>query len=124
MVERVEDARERLRVCIDAGVPRGPGDLLARLLVEYGPRSLRDPHAAALESSLVERQVAIYQGVLVLGRAQRHFEFEESARVLAGNFVALEGGYRIDVLTGRRRRTDVVGVLWSYAQKSVGGLAA
>ena len=114
--EQHPDARDRLRSCIDSGVATGPDDLLPRLLFEYCPRTLRDPRAAALESVLVERQVAVYYGVLVLGRAQGHFTLLEVPRVLAANFVALEDGYQMDILAGRRPRTEVVSALEGYAR--------
>ncbi|MCU1642546.1 MAG: Transcriptional regulator, TetR family [Nocardia sp.] len=118
--ERFPDARERLRSCIESGVADGPDDLLPRLLFEYSPRSLRDPQAAALEATLVERQVAVYYGVLVLGREQGHFTCAESLRILARNFVALEDGYQMDILTRRRPRVEVIDALRSYAETVTG----
>jgi hypothetical protein len=41
---------------------------LTRLLVEYWPRCLRDPRAAALDSALTEHQITVYYGVLMLGQ--------------------------------------------------------
>ena len=120
VVEQLPDARDRLRECIDAGVASGPDDTIPRLLFEYCPRSLRDPRAAALDSTLTERQVAVYYGVLVLGRAQGHFTLTDPPRLLACNFLALEDGYQMDVLSGRRTRAEVVGLLRGYARTVTG----
>ncbi|HEX2316144.1 MAG TPA: TetR family transcriptional regulator [Thermomonospora sp.] len=118
--ERHADARDRLRACIAAGVATGPRDRLPRLLFEYWPRTLRDPKAAALDSALTERQIAVYQGVLILGQSQGHFALADPARLVAANFVALEDGYQMDVLAGRRSRQEVIAALLSYARAATG----
>ncbi|WP_455359023.1 TetR/AcrR family transcriptional regulator [Streptomyces sp. SYSU K21746] len=118
--ERHADARERLSTCIASGVAVGPQDRLPRLLFEYWPRTLRDPKAAALDSALTERQISVYQGILVLGESQGHFTLADSARMVASNFVALEDGYQMDVLAGRRSRLEVITALHSYARAVTG----
>lgn len=120
VTERFDDARDRLRSCIDSGVATGPGDQLPRLLFEYWPRSLRDPQAAALDSTLTERQVAVYTSILSLGEAQGHFELIDAPRRMAANFVALEDGYQMEVLAGRKPRAEVVSALVGYARASTG----
>ncbi|MER7948643.1 TetR family transcriptional regulator [Streptomyces sp. NPDC096079] len=116
------DARARLRSCIASGVASGPQDRLPRLLFEYWPRTLRDPKAAALDSVLTERQIGVYQGILVLGEAQGHFTLSDPARLLAANFVAMEDGYQMDVLAGRRSPREVIAALHSYARAATGHL--
>ncbi|MFI7006308.1 TetR/AcrR family transcriptional regulator [Streptomyces sp. NPDC050145] len=118
--ERHEDARERLRTCIASGVADGPDDRLPRLLFEYWPRTLRDPKAAALDSALSERQVAVYQAVLVLGAAQGHFTLTDPPRLVAANLLAMEDGYQMDVLSGRRTHAEVVQALYAYARATTG----
>ncbi|MEV5612757.1 TetR/AcrR family transcriptional regulator [Streptomyces sp. NPDC052225] len=118
--ERFSDAPGRLRACIEHGVAQGPDDALTRLLFEYWPRCLRDPKAAALDSSLTERQIAVYSGVLVLGQAQGHFTLQDPPRLLAANFVAMEDGYQMEVLAGRRSRAEVIRALRSYARAVTG----
>ena len=118
--ERLPDARDRLLGCIDAGVATGPEDTIPRLLFEYCPRSLRDPRVAALDATLTERQVAVYYGVLLLGQAQGHFELTAPPRELASNFVALEDGYQMDVLSGRRHRGEVLRLLHGFAATVTG----
>ncbi|WP_407547986.1 TetR family transcriptional regulator [Streptomyces sp. Pv4-95] len=118
--ERHTDARERLRSCIASGVADGPHDQLPRLLFEYWPRTLRDPKAAALDSALTERQIGVYQGILVLGEAQGHFALTDTPRMIASNFVAMEDGYQMDVLAGRRTRREVITALHSYGRAAAG----
>ncbi len=65
VAEKFSDARDRLRASIDHGVASGPDDELVRLLFEFWPRSLRDPKAAVLDSSLQEHQIAVYGAIFV-----------------------------------------------------------
>ncbi|MGW8353691.1 TetR/AcrR family transcriptional regulator [Streptomyces wedmorensis] len=114
------DARLKLRACIDKGVATGPDDSLTRLLFEYWPRCLRDARAAALDSALTERQIAVYAEILVLGQAQGHFALQDPPRLIAASFVAMEDGYQMDVLAGRRTRTEVIAALSAYARAVTG----
>ena len=114
------DARDQLRACIEIGVASGPDDALTRLLFEYWPRCLRDARAAGLDSALTERQIAVYTGVLVLGKAQGHFVLQDPPRLLAANLVAMEDGYQMEVLAGRRTRGEVIVALSSYARAVTG----
>lgn len=117
---RFTDARDQLGACIDKGVASGPDDVLTRLLFEYWPRCLRDAKAAALDSALTERQIAVYSGILVLGQAQGHFTLQDPPRLLAASFVAMEDGYQMEVLAGRRSRAEVVTALHAYARAVTG----
>ncbi|OPX07774.1 TetR/AcrR family transcriptional regulator [Mycobacterium sp. AT1] len=120
VAERFPDARDRLRASIDHGVATGPDDELVRLLFEFWPRSLRDPKAAALDSSLSERQIAVYSAIFTLGETQGHFILSDPPRMLAGNVVAMEDGYQMEVLSGRRSRDEVKLCLYSYARAVTG----
>lgn len=118
--DQFPDARDQLRACIEIGVASGPDDALTRLLFEYWPRCLRDAKAAALDSALTERQIAVYAGVLVLGKAQGHFALQDSPRLLAANLVAMEDGYQMEVLAGRRTRGEVIAALSSHVHAVTG----
>jgi len=120
VAEQFGDARDRLRASIDHGVASGPDDELVRLLFEFWPRSLRDPKAAVLDSALTERQIAVYSAIFVLGESQGHFVLTDSPRLLAGNVVAMEDGYQMEVLSGRRSRDEVRTRLHSYARAVTG----
>ncbi|MFJ2738890.1 TetR/AcrR family transcriptional regulator [Streptomyces sp. NPDC087440] len=119
-VEPLTDAADRLRTCIDSGVASGRDDVLPRLLFEFWPRSLRDPRAAAMDSSLAERQVTVYYATLVLGQAQGVFTLTDPPRMLATSFVALEDGYQMEILAGRRTRDEVVAALHAFAAAVTG----
>ncbi|WP_405913253.1 TetR/AcrR family transcriptional regulator [Streptomyces sp. NBC_00963] len=118
--DRFTDAREKLRSCIGNGVASGPDDALTRLLYEYWPRCLRDARAAALDSALTERQISVYAGILVLGQAQGHFALQDPPRLVAANFVAMEDGYQMEVLAGRRTRAEVITALHAHARAVTG----
>ena len=120
VAEQFPDARDRLRASIDHGVASGPDDELVRLLFEFWPRSLRDPKAAVLDASLQERQIAVYSAIFVLGTAQGHFTLTDPPRLLAGNIVAMEDGYQMEILSGRRTRDEVKACLHSYARAVTG----
>ncbi|WP_231608011.1 TetR/AcrR family transcriptional regulator [Streptacidiphilus albus] len=118
--DRFTEAPDKLRACIDHGVASGPDDALTRLLFEYWPRCLRDAKAAALDSALTERQIAVYSAILVLGQAQGHFVLQDPHRLLAASFVAMEDGYQMEVLAGRRTRGEVITALHAYARAVTG----
>jgi AcrR family transcriptional regulator len=119
-VEAHPDARDRLRACIEKGVATGPDDTLTRLLFEYWPRCLRDVKAATLDSSLTERQIAIYYGILLLGQAQGHFTLQDPPLQLAATFLALEDGFQMEVLAGRRSRAQVIAAMHAYVRAVTG----
>ena len=114
------DARDQLRTCIDAGVAGGGDDTLVRMLLELIPRSLRDPQVAAMDAVFYERQVAVYQSILGLGRTQGHFTLTDPPRDLAGSFVAMEDGYQLEVVGGRRTHDQVVRLIRRYANAVTG----
>jgi len=114
------DARAQLRACIDVGAATGPDDVLVRLLFELVPRSLRDPQVSAMDDVLYERQEAVYQEVLALGAEQGHFRLVDPVVELAGTFVAVEDGYQLEVLGGRRTRDQVIGRIRAYARAVTG----
>ncbi|SEM03133.1 TetR/AcrR family transcriptional regulator [Streptacidiphilus jiangxiensis] len=118
--DQFPDARDKLTACIDKGVASGPEDALTLLLFEYWPRSLRDARVAALDSALTERQVAVYASILVLGQAQGHFVLPDPPRQLAASFVALEDGYQMEILAGRRSRAEVLRAIHAFARAVTG----
>jgi hypothetical protein len=73
-----------------------------------------------LDSSLQERQIAVYSAIFVLGETQGHFTLTDAPRLLAGNIVAMEDGYQMEILSGRRTRDEVKGCLHSYARAVTG----
>jgi hypothetical protein len=62
----------------------------------------------------------VYYATLVLGEAQGYFVFAEPAGRLAAGFVAMEDGFQMEVLAGRRTRTEVIAMLHAYARMATG----
>jgi hypothetical protein len=62
----------------------------------------------------------VYYGILGLGREQGHFVLSDPPRMIAATFVAIEDGYQMDVLAGRRGRDEVLVALHSYARLATG----
>ncbi len=62
----------------------------------------------------------MYAAVLTLGQAQGHFTLEDPPRLLAASFVAMEDGYQMELLAGRRTRTEVLTALHAYARAVTG----
>ncbi|MFD3545162.1 hypothetical protein ACFWUW_05995 [Streptomyces sp. NPDC058655] len=85
----------------------------ARFPPQAGLRGERD-------SALTERQIPVHAGILVLGQAQGHFVLQAPPRLLAASFVAMEDGYQMEVLAGRRTRGEVIAALWAYARAVTG----
>jgi len=68
-----------------------------------------------LDSALTERQITVNYGILMLGQAQGHFVLSDPPRMIAATFVAMEDGCEIEVLAGRRGRSEVLTAQHSYA---------
>ena len=101
---------------MELGVASGPDEALTRLLVEYWPRCLPDPRAAALDSALTEHQITVYYRRSHARPAQGHFVLSDPPRMIAATFVAMEDGYQMEVLARRRGRSEVLTALHSYAR--------
>jgi AcrR family transcriptional regulator len=117
-VDAVDDPRDQLRAAISCGLPTGPDDELVRLLYELDGQAIRDRSYGAASRAYFDRQVAIYQPVLLAGQVRRAFRLAAPARDIARNLVALEDGYGYYVVvpgTGFDRATAEALVL-SYAE--------
>jgi len=90
------------------------------MLFEVYPRAIRDPGLAGLDAILTERQIAVYHSTLTLGREQGRFELADSPRALASTFLAIEDGYQMEVLAGRRTHDEVVDLIGRYARTVTG----
>jgi DNA-binding transcriptional regulator YbjK len=118
--EQHADAGDQLSSLIEAGVATGPDDDLVGMLFEVYPRAIRDPGLAGLDAILTERQIAVYHSTLTLGREQGRFELADSPRALASTFLAIEDGYQMEVLAGRRTHDEVVDLIGRYARTVTG----
>jgi AcrR family transcriptional regulator len=118
-VARALNPREKLRECIHSGVPRpGSSEEASRILYELMPVVLRNEAAAAQYTSFVNRQAALYEVILEEGRASGDFSLLTPAKEVARNFVALEDGYGINVLTGAMTADEVEETLVLYARSA------
>jgi AcrR family transcriptional regulator len=111
----------RLRACIASGVPRpDDGAAASRLLYELMPVVVRNPRGAELYADLFTRQANLYAGVLEQGRADGSLRLSGAADALGRDFVALEDGYGILVLTGALSAAEVERRLLGYARVAAG----
>ncbi|WP_433826073.1 TetR/AcrR family transcriptional regulator [Actinoplanes sp. CA-015351] len=96
-IDAVDDPAARLVVTVRSGLPAGSDDVDVRLLCELGGAAGRNRVYAALLTTLYDRQVSMYQGILESGATQGVFTLADSATTIGRNLVALEDayGYRI-----------------------------
>lgn len=92
-VEAITDPREQLVAAVRGGLPVGADDELVKLLYEFDGQGMRRRGYGTLSRAYFDRQVAIYQSILVAGEAGGLFQLTAPARTIARNIVALEDGY-------------------------------
>jgi AcrR family transcriptional regulator len=119
-VAALEDPGARLALAIHLGVPESPDDSEIRILYELESVAFRDAACAALMSAYVERQVAMYAGILEAGAATGAFRLAGDARTVARNIVALEDGQGLYVLMDRDAPEDVERRILAYAAAATG----
>ena len=96
----VPEAPEKLRIMVDSGLPTSRDDSMVVALYEIGLYKRADPVHALLSRGLFDRQVAVYHGVLELGRSQGHFRIDGPVMDVAQNLVALEDAYGMHIVSG------------------------
>lgn len=89
----ISDPAARLIQTIRTGVPEGPEDPDVRLLCALGGEAARNNLYALLLTSLFDRQVSMYQGILDMGEATGEFVLRQESLSIARNLVALEDAY-------------------------------
>lgn len=96
-ISGLSDPVEKLVTTIALGVPRTADDEEVRLLCSLGGEAARNTIYALLLTSLYDRQVGMFQGILDLGVGSGDFRLTQESQVIARNLVALEDayGYRI-----------------------------
>ncbi|MFB6550767.1 MULTISPECIES: TetR/AcrR family transcriptional regulator [unclassified Streptomyces] len=111
-----DDPRRRLTAVLRSGLPTGPDDELCCLLYEFSPQARRRPGDALLRKQLYERQVALYQRILVDGAERGAFTLRSPAGQVAANLVALEDAYGYHVIAQTSmRRDDAEQHIFGYA---------
>ncbi|RGE18973.1 TetR/AcrR family transcriptional regulator [Leucobacter sp. wl10] len=106
LIEGVRDPAERLRMLLDAGIPRRISDEL-RVVYEVSSVIRDRPQFRAGLVQLTERQLALYRTVIEVGIALGSFAPRMSVDMIADNLVALEDAYGLYMLdpadNGRER---------------------
>jgi hypothetical protein len=87
---------------IAAGLPSSADDATVVALYEIDLYKRGDPTHALLGGALFDRQVALYLGIIELGKSQGHFELREPALDIAQNLVALEDAYGMHIILRNR----------------------
>jgi AcrR family transcriptional regulator len=119
-VAALDDPAGRLALAIHLGVPESPDDSEIRILYELESVAFRDAACAALMAAYVERQVAMYTGILEAGAATGAFRLAGDARTVARNIVALEDGQGLYVLMDRDDPAAVERRILAYAAAATG----
>ena len=91
--DAIDDPREQLRVMVEGGVPQDSADPTLRALYELHAAALRDESHAALLTTLWQREVSLYEAILLRGAEAGVFDLTESARVIAETATALEDAF-------------------------------
>ena len=99
----VDDCAEKLVLTVRSGLPEDSDDTSVRLLCELGGAAGRHHVYAALLTALYDRQVAMYQSILVAGAAQGVFTLTQDSLTIARNLVALEDAYGYRIIAGHPR---------------------
>jgi hypothetical protein len=122
IVTELDDGRDKLTALIESGLPGSADDQLVVSLYELDVHKRASQVHAALITGLYDRQVALYVGVLEVGRAQGHFVLASNVLDIAQNLVALEDAYGLHIVTGNRslppRRAREL--ILSYARTATG----
>src|SRR5262249_445347 len=107
---------------IRSGLPAGADDPDVRLLCELGGAAGRSRVYAALLTTLFDRQVSMYQGILEMGSARGDFRLAADSQAIAPNLLALEGGdgYRIVARHPTLRTAEAIELILSYARQVTG----
>jgi AcrR family transcriptional regulator len=100
LLAAIPDAREKLRVMLDTGLPAGPDDDLVVALYDLSTLFRRGSAHRVLVKSLFDQQVGLYCQALEVGVAQGHFVLTGPMLQLATTAVALEDALGLHIVTG------------------------
>ncbi|MGH3523238.1 MAG: TetR/AcrR family transcriptional regulator [Mycobacterium sp.] len=101
----ITDARRKLALMVDLGLPRPPDEPLLLALYQVGVAKARDPQHAEMITRLCGEQRRLYQRVLDDGVAAGDFHPLLSTHHIAENLIALEDGYGLGLCTGKQDYT-------------------
>ncbi|GAS90619.1 MULTISPECIES: TetR/AcrR family transcriptional regulator [Mycobacteriaceae] len=101
-VTELSDARLKLSAMTGSGIPWSSDDALVTALYRLDSYlAFRKTHSALI-TSLYDKQVALYLGILETGQAQGHFALRGNPLDIAQNLVALEDAYGLHIVTDNR----------------------
>jgi AcrR family transcriptional regulator len=103
--EAETDPVEQLLVAVRRGVPDEHDEATMRVIYELHVASSRDATHAALLTTLWEREVSLYEGILRRGVESGSFTVQADSHEVAETVVALEDAFDLH-LTGRNAALD------------------
>ena len=117
-----DDARDKIAVMIRHGVPRLADDPTTVALYQLGNARRTDPVRVVLGTSLFDRQVMLYLGILELGVAQGHFILAAPKIDIAQNLVGLEDAYCMHIIESNASLPyeRCLELMFSYARLATG----
>lgn len=120
--ETIVDPRARLVHTILEGFPEDHDDHDVLMMYLGVPVIRRNPVVASLIRTLTERQVALYQVILEVGRANGVFRLAADSLTIARNLVALEDAYGLWIINARREGLleDAKRLTLAYASMATG----
>ena len=101
-LDEIDDPRIKLTCTVTGGVPSSRRDIDFQVLNELHVHAYRDEVHARLMAELFDREVSLYEGVLLDGVAAGAFALKAPVGTIARNLVALEDAYGLHVLGGSR----------------------
>ena len=104
-LEGETDPARQLVDAVTRGVPEELDDTTMRVIYELHVASARDGRHAALLTTLWEREVSLYESILVRGAESGEFALRDEPRAIAETVVALEDAFDLH-LTGRNTALD------------------
>jgi AcrR family transcriptional regulator len=121
-VQALDDPADQLVTTLASGLPTGPQDADVRLLCELGGAAGRNRVYGALLTTLFDRQVSMFQGILQSGVARGGFTLSGDALTISRNLVALEDayGYRIVARHPTIDHATALELILDYARKATG----
>lgn len=122
VLDEAAEPERRLLQLIGSGLPRRQDRQLSQVLNELSVNASRSPVHARLMAELFDREVSLYQSVLIEGADSGAFRLSQPPLMLARNLVALEDAYGFHLLAraacvGRDVAHDA---LVSYARTATG----
>ena len=119
-IARLSSPSQRLGTALRMSVPSGPDDAELRMLFEFDAMIFGSPRYVEFARQYLERQVQMYEQLLLDGVATGAFILATSARDAARNLLALEDSHGFGVLIGAITPQDMLRLLYDAAVAATG----